>query len=548
MKNKHLSPFIPIVIGLSICIGIFIGFIYSHSASSNGAHFPAGYSKINALLQLIEKRYVDTVNMNTMIEEAFPTLLSELDPHSVYIPAKDLQRVNDELDGSFSGIGIQFSIQKDTIHVNKVIPGGPSEKVGLIAGDRIVSVNDTAFVGKKVSISSAPKKLKGPKGSEVKLGIVRRGEKEILHFTLIRDDIPVHSVDATLMLTPQWGYIKVNRFGATTYSELLTSIARLKQQNSKGLVIDLRSNSGGYMQSAILMANEFLQKGDLIVYTKGRAWSQKNVYADGTGNCKDVPLIVLIDESSASASEIFAGAIQDNDRGTIIGRRSFGKGLVQEPIEFKDHSAIRLTVARYYTPSGRCIQKPYKDGKDKAYENDLLSRFEHGEFFSKDSIKQNTKEIYYTTTGRKVYGGGGIMPDIFVPEDTTNITPYYRTIAARRLPISFAFEYTDKNRDVLKKYTNVDDLYRYLKQKQITHSFINYCTQKGVKKRNKQIYKSQYLIERFVCGSIIYDVLGLESYVAFLNNDDDTVKKAIKVLNEGKSKPANLETPNIEEK
>lgn len=536
MKNKNHSSFLPVIIATSICIGLLIGFIYARTNTTLQSN-NNGYNKINTLLHLIEQRYVDSVNVNTMIEDAFPTLLSELDPHSVYIPAKDLQATNDQLDGSFSGIGIQFSIQEDTIHVNSVIPGGPSEKVGLIAGDRIVSVNDTAFVGKEVSIISAPKKLKGPKGSKIKLGILRQGEKEILSFIIVRDDIPVHSVDATLMLTPKWGYVKVNKFGRTTYSELLISIARLNQQNCQGLVIDLRGNTGGYMQTAILMANEFLNKGNLIVYTQGRSWPKQDIFADGQGSCKDMPLVVLIDEGSASASEIFAGAIQDNDRGTIIGRRSFGKGLVQEPIEFKDHSAIRLTVARYYTPSGRCIQKPYKDGKDENYQRDILNRFEHGEFFSKDSIKQDTKHIYYTQKGRKVYGGGGIMPDIFVPEDTTNITPYYRTIVARRLPISFAFQYTDKHRKDLKKQTTTKALYAYLKQQHVTRNFISYCTKKGVIKRNKQIYQSQYLIERYVCGSIIYNMLGIEAYIGFLNNDDPTIEKAILVFNSGDSVP-----------
>ena len=534
--NKSIAVIMSIAVAM--IVGVYIGHLStSTTTGTTGLTQTNGYKKINALLHIIEKDYVDTVDISKIVEGAIPKVLSELDPHSIYIPAKDLEATNAGLNGSFGGIGIQFSIQKDTIHVNQVIHGGPSEKVGLMPGDRIVTINDSLFVGKEVTVQSAPQRLKGPKGTDVKLGILRTGEKQLLHFNITRDNIPIYSVDATLMLTPKWGYIKLNKFGRTTYSEVITSIARLKQQNCKGLIFDLRGNTGGYLEAATQVINEFLSKKDLIVYTKGKKWTRNDIYANGMGSCKDLPLVILIDEGSASASEIFSGAIQDNDRGTIIGRRSFGKGLVQEPVEFMDGSAIRLTVARYYTPSGRCIQKPYVDGADEKYQMDILERYEHGEFFSKDSIKQNKEIVYRTKIGRKVYGGGGIMPDIFVPQDTLNYTPYYRTVVNRGVPLSFAFQYTDKHRKELEVFTNTLDLYNYLKQQDLVKQLVNYASSKGVTKRNKQIYKSRELLDKYVSGSIIYNILGLESYIGFLNSTDKTIQKAIDILDKGEWRP-----------
>ena len=364
MSQNKRSPFIPIIVALSLIAGIGIGTFYTQRFSNH--HVGVNYSssgKLNALLHIINDKYVDTVNIADLIEEAMPLILSELDPHSSYIPAKNVEAVNADLRGSFSGIGVQFTIQEDTIHISNVIPGGPSEKVGMMAGDRIVEVNDTAFVGKVVNSESTLRKLKGPKGSEVKLGVFRQGEPSLIHFTVIRGDIPVKSVDATYMIDDKFGYIKVNKFGETTYPEMLISLAQLQKENCEGVIIDLRGNTGGYMGAAIQMVNEFLPKGQLIVYTQGRKFARENYPSNGTGSSQSMPLVVLVDEGSASASEIFAGAIQDNDRGLIIGRRSFGKGLVQQPIDFNDGSAMRLTIARYYTPSGRCIQKPYTDRK-----------------------------------------------------------------------------------------------------------------------------------------------------------------------------------------
>ena len=536
MKNN--TKFIPFLLAICLIAGIAIGTFYANHFSSNKLGIiNTSSNKLNALLRIIDDQYVDTVKINDLVEEAMPQILSELDPHSSYIPAKNLEAVNSELRGSFSGIGIQFTIQDDTIHINSVIQGGPSEKVGLMAGDRIVEIDDSAFVGKIVTNNESMKRLKGEKGSKVKLGIFRPGEKEILHFTVVRGDIPVKSIDAAYMLNDKFGYIKVNKFGETTYPEFLIALAKLNQENCQGIIIDLRGNTGGYMVAPIQMINELLPNKRLIVYTQGRKSPRENYTSNGTGSSQKMPLIVLVDEASASASEIFAGAIQDNDRGTIIGRRSFGKGLVQQPIEFSDGSAIRLTIARYYTPSGRCIQKPYEKGKGEEYEMDLLTRYEHGEFFSADSIKQNEKEIYHTSLGRPVYGGGGIMPDIFVPQDTTGMTSYFRMAASRGLIIRYSFDYTDNNRNTLQKYDTVEKMLGYLKKQNLLEKFASWAEKKGLKRRNNLMYKSRNLFELSLYGNIIYNMLGLEAYISYLNETDKTVLKALEVLEQGKAFP-----------
>ena len=537
MKNNN-TRFIPFLLAVCLIAGIAIGTFYANHFSGNKLGIiNTSSNKLNALLRIIDDQYVDTVNMGELVEEAMPQILSELDPHSSYIPAKDLEAVNADLKGSFSGIGIQFTIQNDTIHVNSVIQGGPSEKVGLMAGDRIVEVDDSAFVGKIVTNSEAMKRLKGEKGSKVKLGVYRPGEKELLHFTVIRGNIPVKSIDAAYMINEKVGYIKVNKFGETTYPELLIALAKLNQKNCEGLIVDLRGNTGGYMAAAIQMVNEFLPNNRLIVYTQGRKSPREDYNSNGTGSNQKMPLVVLVDEGSASASEIFAGAIQDNDRGTIVGRRSFGKGLVQQPIEFSDGSAIRLTIARYYTPSGRCIQKPYEKGKESEYELDLLTRYEHGEFFSADSIKQDETEVYHTRLGRPVYGGGGIMPDIFVPQDTTGMTSYFRMAANRGLIIRYTFDYTDQNRSTLQKYDTPEKMEAYLKGQNLLNKFAAWAEKKGLKRRNNLMMKSRNLFEMGLYGNIIYNMLGMEAYVEYLNESDKTVLKAVEILEKGESFP-----------
>lgn len=545
MSTKNSSRFTPVIIAVSVVIGILIGTFYAkHFAGNRLGIINASSNKLNALLRIIDDQYVDTVNMGELVEKAMPQILAELDPHSTYIPAKNLEEINSELEGSFSGIGIQFTIQNDTIHVNAVIQGGPSEKVGLMAGDRIISVNDSAFVGKKINNELAMRTLKGPKGSQVKIGVKRSGEKQPLSFTITRGDIPQNTVDAAYMLTNETGYIKISKFGRTSHMELLKALAELNQKKCKGLIIDLRGNTGGYMEAAIRMVNEFLPEGKLIVYTQGRKYPRSEEFANGTGSCQKIPLIVLVDEGSASASEIFTGAIQDNDRGTIVGRRSFGKGLVQQPIDFSDGSAIRLTIARYYTPSGRCIQRPYESGNDRNYEMDLYKRYEHGEFFSRDSIKQNEDERYYTNIGRVVYGGGGIMPDVFVPQDTTGISSYLSTVLNRGLTLQFTFQYTDKHRQSLNQFDNEESLLKYLSRQGVIEQFIRFAESKGVKRRNILIHKSYQLLERNIYGNIIYNMLGLEAYIRYFNQTDSTVKKGIELLEKGEAfpKPAVADT------
>lgn len=538
MSTKNSFRFTPVIIAISVVLGILIGTFYAKHFAGNRLGIINGSSnKLNALLRIVDDQYVDTVNMADLVEKAMPQILAELDPHSTYIPAQNLEEVNSELEGSFSGIGIQFTIQDDTIHVNSVIQGGPSEKVGLMAGDRIVTVDDSLFVGKKVTNEKAMRTLKGPKGSQVKLGVKRATEKNLLTFNIIRGDIPQNTIDAAYMLNDDLGYIQISKFGRTTHVELLNAIAVLSHKNCKGLIIDLRGNTGGYMEAAVRMVNEFLPEGKLIVYTQGRKYPRTEEFANGTGSCQKMPLVVLIDEGSASASEIFTGAIQDNDRGTVVGRRSFGKGLVQQPIDFSDGSAIRLTIARYYTPSGRCIQRPYASGKDRNYEMDWLTRYEHGEYFSKDSIKLDENLRYSTGLGRPVYGGGGIMPDVFVPQDTTGVSSYLTEVLSKGLTIQFTFHYTDSNRDKLKQYDSEESLLNYLSKQGIVEQFIRYADSKGIKRRNILIQKSYKLLEKNLYGNIIYNMLGREAYIKYFNTSDPTVKKAVEILEKGEAFP-----------
>ena len=404
MSTKNSSRFTPVIIAISVVIGILIGTFYAKHFAGNRLGIINGSSnKLNALLRIVDDQYVDTVNMTDLVEKAMPQILAELDPHSTYIPAQNLEEVNSELEGSFSGIGIQFTIQNDTIHVNAVIQGGPSEKVGLMAGDRIVTVDDSLFVGKKVTNERAMRTLKGPKGSQVKLGVKRMGEKDLLSFTITRGDIPQNTVDAAYMLNDEIGYVKVSKFGRTSHVELLNALAQLNHKKCKGLIIDLRGNTGGYMEAAIRMVNEFLPEGKLIVYTQGRKYPRAEEFANGTGSCQKMPLVVLIDEGSASASEIFTGAIQDNDRGTVVGRRSFGKGLVQVPRSLPYGGTMKVTTSKYYIPSGRCVQAI-----------DYKHRNEDG---SVGTIPDSLTKVFHTAAGREVRDGGGVMPDIVIKQE-----------------------------------------------------------------------------------------------------------------------------------
>jgi len=535
--NQNKNRFSPLMMALCVVIGILIGTFYANHFSGNRLSIiNSSSNKLNNLLHIIDDQYVDTVNVNDLVEKAMPQILAELDPHSVYISAKDVQQANDDLRGSFSGVGIEFTIRQDTLHVQQVINNGPAERAGVIAGDKIVMVDDKPFTGKTLTNEEAMHRLKGPKDTKVKLGILRYGETKVRSITVTRGEIPTKSVTATYMLDDNTGYIRIKNFGENTYPELLIALAKLSQENFQGLCIDLRGNTGGYLQSAVQIANEFLPKNRLIVYTEGRKSPRQEYRSDGRGSYQQIPLVVLIDEISASASEILAGAIQDNDRGTIIGRRSFGKGLVQQPIAFGDQSMIRLTIARYYSPSGRCIQKPYTAGDNRNYEEDILTRYEHGEFFSGDSIKHEGKE-YHTANGRPVYGGGGITPDIFVAEDTTNVTSYYKQASMSGQIIMFAYSYTDENRQKLNQQTSVNDMATYLKRQNIVDKFASYAEKNGLKRRNLMIQRSHQLLERFIISRIIYNMMKEEAWIEYLNEDDPAITETLRVIREGKAFP-----------
>ena len=532
--DKH--RFTPLLIAIGTVVGIFIGTFYTtHFSGGRINIINTGSSKVAYLLQLIDNNYVDTVDMNTLVEDAMPQILSELDPHSSYFGPKDAEEASEDLKGSFSGIGVQFTMEKDTVNVMSVIHGGPSERVGILAGDRIVTADTTSLVG--MDTDSVMKHLKGEKGTKVKLGIKRHGSPDMQYFTVVRGDIPVVSVDAYYMMDAKTGFIHVKNFGEQTYAEMIVALADLNMEGMKQLIVDLRGNRGGYMHIAIQMVNEFLPKGKLIVYTEGRKSPREEFRSDGRGSFQKLPIVVLVDEGSASASEIFAGAIQDNDRGTIVGRRTFGKGLVQQPMNFRDGSVVRLTVARYYTPSGRCIQKPYEKGHGEEYENDLLARYERGEFFSQDSIHQEGKE-YRTSIGRIVYGGGGITPDIFVPEDTTALTSYYREAVLTGLIRQFAFAFADENRAKLTALKTSDRMEQYLRKENLLEKFAQYGEKHQLRRRNLMLQKSRRLFERNIYGSIIYNVGEMKDYLKFLGKDDPTVIKAKEILDEGKSIPS----------
>ncbi len=528
--------YIPLVVGFAIAIGILIGVIFTQNSYQKllpeqpFLQLPQG--KIETIFSLIEKEYVDTIDVKKIEESVIPEIFKHLDPHSTYIPAKDIEEVNADLSGSFSGIGVQFNIQNDTIYIVDVIRGGPSERAGLVAGDRIVEVDDSVFVGKIINNEKTIKRLRGPKNTEVKLGIHRRGTKEILHFNIVRDDIPVKSVESAYMLTPNIGYIYVSKFGATTYNEFLTAIALLKKQGASSFVVDLRGNSGGYLDASTRMINEFLYQGQLIVYTQGNPdfYPRNDIYAIGTGSCKTADLAVLVDEFSGSASEIFAGAIQDNYRGIIIGRRTFGKGLVQQQIPLSDNSAVRLTVARYYTPSGRCIQKPYELGKIDEYEKDILNRYEHGEFYSQDSIKQTSEEVFTTLNGRMVYSGGGIMPDIFVASDTADITPFSTKLFNAGTMYKFALNYTERHRATLKQQGDWQALRAYLDTQNIYEQVLEFAKKQNITPSGNDKNISRRRIMKQVYAYIARDVLGDDGFYPLLNSDDKAVKIAIEKL------------------
>lgn len=539
MKETYRKPsvWMPLVIAVSLGIGILLGtFIFSRHASDSES--PA-YEKLRNILEYISENYVDEVSIDSILEKTFPEILAQLDPHSTYIPASELQSYNIEIEGSFSGIGIRFNTLTDTITVDEVISGGPSEKVGIIPGDRIVTVNDTLIIGDEWTNERLLKILRGPRFSEVTLGIKRSNSDKLLKYTVTRDEIPVTSVDACYMITPTTGYLKINTFSKGTYDEFLTSLVNLRKQGAKNYILDLRGNGGGLMEEAVRMANEFLSRNDMIVSMRGRLEEYNaGSSANGLGSFQNEQLAVLIDETSASASEILAGAIQDNDRGLIVGRRSFGKGLVQTQIDLPDQSAMRLTVARYYTPSGRCIQKNYIPGSLSNYANEIAERYMHGENFSADSIRIDKSQVFLTSGGREVYGGGGIIPDIFVANDTIGITDYYISIYNAGLLQKFSFTYTDSNRERFADVLTTEDVLAILpSDDSLLTQFVSYAQKEGkIAPRWFYINQSRDLIVNILKALIARDLLGTSAYYEVINRTDSTIKHALDAIGKGHAK------------
>lgn len=534
MRIKHNSIiWYPLVISIAIVLGIVIGNYISTKKFTLDKD-----RKINAVLNLIQSEYVDSIDVKDLVEQAIPAIIGNLDPHSYYIPASDIRAENEKLDGSLSGIGVSFFMMNDTANVDQVIPNGPAEKVGMLAGDRIISVNGESIVGGTLTAEGIRSKIRGEKGTKVRIGVKRNTSKKMLTFTITRDDIPMNTIDVSYMLDDKTGYIKIAQFGKNTYDEFFAALSKLKKDGASRYIVDLRGNPGGYMEMAILMVNEFLEQGELIVYTKGRKEREDiQVWSDDQGSFHDAQVAVLIDEYSASASEIMAGALQDNDRGLVVGRRSFGKGLVQKQIYLPDSSAIRLTIARYYTPSHRCIQKDYTLGDEDDYSKELYDRYSHGELYSADSIKVDKSRIFRTANGRIVYGGGGIVPDIFVPNDTTGITTYYRAVANLGLLQQYVYTYVDINRDQLKNVKTVKQLMGMMPSDDaMTYDFVCYARDNGVPMRWYYINLSRSLIARQLRALVIRDVLGSEEFYRYYNRTDNTVNAALKALNDGKGK------------
>jgi carboxyl-terminal processing protease len=527
-KYNKLSVWAPLIAAVMFILGFLAGDLIN---KENGP--TAAQKKFQTILNLIRNEYVDEVDLDSLLENTIPSLLSNLDPHSAYIPASDLQAVNDDLDGSFSGVGVQFMIDNDTIKIIEVIPGGPSEKVGLLAGDRIIKVDGDDVAGIGITNEQVFKRLRGEKGSKVQLRIKRSTSKKLLSFDITRGDIPVNTIDAAYVTSPGIGYVKVNKFGRTTYDEFFQALNKLRRDGAEDFVIDLRGNTGGYMEIAYMMANEFLSSGETIVSTKGRDFSSNNVIrADGTGAFQESQVVVLLDEYSASSSEIFAGALQDNDRALIIGRRSFGKGLIQNQAVLADSSAIRLTIGRYYTPSGRCIQKDYSNLS--VYEHDIIDRYNRGEMFSADSIKFDAKLKYKTAHGRTVYGGGGIMPDIFIPNDTSGISSYYINVANAGLLQRYAFDFVDDNREVLKPAKTIDQLQDLLpNDESLLRQFVLFASRNGIPARWYYINISHDLLVNQLKALIARDALGYAAYYEIANSDDVNIRRAVEELLNG---------------
>ncbi len=495
-----------------------------------------GMQKLLNAEYAISTLYVDSVNEDKLIEDAIKGMLESLDPHSSYTDAKETKELEEPLQGEFSGVGIQFNMNKDTLYVIQTVPGGPSERVGVLAGDRIIYVNDTVIAGVKMKNSDIQKRLRGKKGTEVTIKVKRPGEKELITFRITRDNIPLHSIDAQYMLDEHTGYLRISRFGAKTHEEMMDALKTLEKQGMTQLIMDLSDNGGGYLNAAIDMCNEFLDYGQLMVYTEGENSPRNEANANGFGKYQDLPMVVMVNQYSASAAEIFAGAMQDWDRAVVVGRRTFGKGLVQRPFKFDDGSMMRLTVARYYTPSGRCIQKPYNRGDKKAYENELLDRYNEGEYYCLDSIQFNESQRYHTrNNGRTIYGGGGIMPDVFVPVDTTEYSVYYRNLTAKGISNQYAIKYVDKQRKrISKQFKTVNDFDRgFIVTDEMMKDYIAMGEQDSVHYDAEQYETSKQLLKDIIKGLIARDVYGDQSaYSVIINHRNRDLQAALGVLND----------------
>jgi len=527
--NTKTKIIIPLLVAVSIVAGILLGnLLKENSRQSFNPAYLGKSNKLSTIIELINQGYVDSVNTHEIIENTIPDILDDLDPHSAYIPARYMQEVQEEMQGNFSGIGVQFSIQEDTVRVIEVISGGPSSKVGILPGDRIVRVNDSIIAGVGVQNRTVLQLLRGEKNTRVTVGIIRKGEEDELEFEITRDDIPLYSVDISYMIDEETGFIKVSRFSEQTYSEFLKGMDKLQNEGAGKVLVDLRQNPGGSLQSVLKIVDEFLEKGEPILYTEGIHQPRKTYNASGRNSLSDIEVSVLIDEFSASASEIFAGAMQDNDRGIVIGRRSFGKGLVQEQIPLMDGSALRLTVARFYTPSGRCIQKSYEEGNEE-YFNDLYSRFSHMEQLVADSIHFNDSLKYTTKSGRTVYGGGGIMPDIFVPLDTAGNSDYLNRINRKGLIYTFAYAYADSHRETLSEFSEARQFQKYLAKQPLLEQFVAYAQEKGIPKDAQGMDQSGEIIRTQLKAYIARNIIGEEGFFPIIRQIDKTLQKAIEI-------------------
>lgn len=530
-SRKKVGLWLPLWIGIGIAIGVFIGSKYGQFGTSGRVE---SSGKLDAVLNYIRESYVDTVNTRQLVEEALPHIIHELDPHSEYITAEQMKRVNEDLEGHFSGIGVSFYVLRDTIVVTNIVSGGPSEAAGIMPWDRIVTVNDSLVAGKKIKNDEVLKTLRGERGSEVTLGIKRDDNIDLIDFTVTRGDIPMNSVNAAYMLTDKIGFIKLGRnFGFNTFSEFISAISKLKSRGATGFIVDLRGNAGGSLEVVVAMLNEFLNKGDLIVYAEGRNFPRSDNYANGSGTCKDDDIVVLIDELSASASEIFAGAIQDHDRGLVIGRRSFGKGLVQSQRNFPDGSAVRLTVARYYTASGRSIQRGYEKGKYDEYEMDAINRYLQGDYVNVDTT--NNLVPYTTLGGRTVYGGDGIMPDLFIARDTVGINPYYNSIVNRRIDEEYAMLYSDMHRAKLSSFETWQELHKYLLQQPLLLNLVSYADHHGIRRRPYYIQDSSDLLDNVLTAYIVRNFFGEEAFWESYYGNDPLINKGIELMETGKT-------------